>query len=107
MFNLVQLSSPRADYSRPMAVCCAYCEGPATLKIVAIPEDVCLEHAVEFWSGLLDYVRAHSEPCVKHEELCTCRACEDLRESYVRARAIAAAGPAPVEDERFQIRLAS
>ena len=88
-------------------VCCAYCGEPATLKIVSNPEQVCLEHALEFWSGLLGYVRDHSAPCVKHEGSCTCRACEELTAAFVRARAIAAAGPAPQDDDRFQIRLAS
>ena len=88
-------------------VCCSYCEEPATLRIVSTPEQVCLEHALEFWTGLLDYVREHSEPCVKHEGMCTCRSCEELCASYLRARAVAAAGPSPQDHERFQIRLAS
>ncbi|MEO8260317.1 MAG: hypothetical protein ABI868_23430 [Acidobacteriota bacterium] len=88
-------------------VCCAYCGEPASLKIVANPEQVCQAHAVEFWCGLLDYVRDHSTPCVKHEGSCTCRACDELNVAYVRARAIAAAGPAPLDDDQFQIRLAS
>jgi hypothetical protein len=88
-------------------VCCAYCGEQATLKIVSNPEQVCLEHALEFWTALLDYVREHAEPCVKHDGPCACRSCEDLSASYQRARAIAAAGPAPKDQERFQIRLAS
>ena len=88
-------------------VCCAYCGEPATLRIVSNPEQVCLEHALEFWTGLLDYVREHSEPCVKHEGTCTCRSCEELCASYLRASAVAAAGPSPQDHERIQIRLAS
>lgn len=40
---------------------CAYCGRPATLKIASNPDDVCFEHAVEFWTGLLAYVRSRSE----------------------------------------------
>jgi hypothetical protein len=88
-------------------VCCAYCGELATLKIISNPEQVCLAHALEFWTGVLDYVRDHADVCVKHEGVCTCRACEELSGAYRRARAIAAAGPSPQDHERFQIRLAS
>ena len=36
---------------------CAYCGQRATLQIPSIPDDVCLEHAIEFWAGLLAYAR--------------------------------------------------
>jgi hypothetical protein len=68
---------------------CAYCKEPATTKIVSNPETVCLEHAVEFWAGLLDHVRDRGDP------------------SELRAIAIAAAGPSPVDHEHFPVRLAS
>lgn len=87
--------------------CCAYCGQPATMKIVSNPQDVCFEHALEFWTGLLLYARDRSEPCVKRERLCTCRSCEELSMSSRRAIAIAAAGPSPRDGERFRIRLAS
>ena len=86
---------------------CAYCAQPATMRIVSNPEEVCLEHALEFWTGLLVYVRDRSAPCVKDERLCTCPACEESSASILRAIAIAAAGPSPREDESFSIRLAS
>ena len=77
------------------------------MTIVAIPERVCLEHALEFWSALLAYAcDCRRDPCVKHEGVCTCRACEDLGAFYLRATAIAAAGQSP-RYERPQIRLAS
>jgi hypothetical protein len=88
-------------------MCCAYCEQPATMKIVATPEHVCFEHALEFWTGLMLYARDRSDPCVKNERLCTCRACEESSLSFLRAIAIAAAGPAPQDNERYRIRLAS
>jgi hypothetical protein len=88
--------------------CCAYCEQPATMTIVSNPERVCLEHAVEFWSGLLVYARdRRQDPCVKHEQVCTCQACEQSGESYLRTLAIAKAGPSPRDHERYRIRLAS
>ena len=86
---------------------CAYCGQPATMKIVSNPEQVCLEHALEFWTGLLACARDRSTPCVKQERLCDCPSCEESSASYLRAIAIAAAGPSPGEHERFQIRLAS
>ena len=85
---------------------CAYCERPATERIVSNPEQVCFEHALEFWRALLVYAKDRSD-CVKHERLCSCRSCEELAESQLRARAVAAAGPAPKDRERFRIRLAS
>ena len=88
-------------------ISCAYCGQEATTKIVSTPEQVCLEHALEFWSGLLAYATDRSEPCVTHEGVCTCRSCQESSASYRRASAIAAAGPPPRDVERFPIRLAS
>jgi len=86
---------------------CAYCGQEATMRIVSNPEHVCFDHAVEFWTGLLDYARDTSVTCVKEEQFCTCRACEELSASFLRATAIAAAGPSPADHEHFSIRLAS
>jgi hypothetical protein len=88
-------------------ICCAYCEQPATTKIVSSPDQVCLEHALEFWTGLLVYARDLSAQSADHERLCTCRSCKRLKAPYVRTIAVAAAGPSPPVHERFQIRLAS
>jgi hypothetical protein len=77
------------------------------MKIVSNPEQVCFEHALEFWTGLLVYARDRSDPCVKHERVCTCRSCEELSASYLRPIAIAIAGPSPRDHEHFPIRLAS
>jgi hypothetical protein len=88
-------------------LCCAYCEQEATMRIVSIPEQVCFDHAMEFWTGLIDYARDTSDTCVKQERVCTCRACEELNASYLRASAIAFAGPPPQDREDFSIRLAS
>ena len=106
VFKLVQLSSASATILTVM-ICCPYCGEPATMKIVSNPEQVCLEHALEFWTGLLEYVRGRSEPCVKHEGSCTCRSCEELSASHRRTTAIAAAGPSRHEYERLPIRRAS
>ena len=35
------------------------------------PHQVCLEHALEFWTGLLRYAVYPLEPCVKQERMCT------------------------------------
>jgi hypothetical protein len=86
---------------------CAYCDEAATMRIVSNPEQVCFEHALEFWTGLLACARDFSDTCVRRDRLCGCRACEELSASHRRAIAIAAAGPSPRDYERFQIRLAS
>jgi hypothetical protein len=103
---------------------CAYCERPATMRIASYPEFVCLDHAVEFWTGLLGYAKDRSEPAMEEGGLCACESCielsaayrraaavaattEELSASYRRVMAIAAAGPSPSEEDRFPIRLAS
>jgi hypothetical protein len=88
-------------------MCCSYCAAPATLRIVSTRDEVCLEHALEFWAGLLAYVRDRPDLCVKHKESCSCRACERLSAAQLRAIAIAAAGQPPRDGERLPIRLAS
>ena len=75
------------------------------MQIVSNPERVCLEHALEFWTGLLVYAKGHSDPCVRQVRLCTCRLCAGL--SAPDRRAISAAGPSPSDEDHVQIRLAS
>ena len=77
------------------------------MKILSTPDRVCLEHALEFWCGLLVYATHRSEPCMKQEGLCTCSSCQESSASYRRALAITAAGPPPRDHERVPIRLAS
>jgi hypothetical protein len=77
------------------------------MRIVSNPEGVCVEHGLEFWTGLLVYARHPLEPCVKHERLCGCRLCEELSASYQRTVAIAVSGRSPGCGESFSVRLAS
>ena len=86
---------------------CSYCHRLATTTIIANPSRVCLEHAVEFWTGLLDYTRVRVEPCVKYEGVCACPACERMEAARVRAFAILSVGPSPGDHVDFQISLAS
>ena len=86
---------------------CSYCKRPATHTIVAVPPQVCLEHAVEFWTGLLGYTQGRSGPCVKDTMPCACAACEELAESQVLAFAISGVRPSPGDHEDFAIGLAS
>jgi hypothetical protein len=114
---MVQLSWSSTAYSRVMW--CAYCQKPATMSIPSSPEHVCDQHALEFWTGLLAYAVDHAERVKQKrpggiERLeremrsCTGRACEDESErADLRARAIAAAGPAPRALKVVPIRLAS
>jgi hypothetical protein len=60
---------------------CSYCQREATLTIVSNPGTVCVEHAREFWAGLLEYA------CNRN----------------VRERAMAAAGPPPRDDDTVVI----
>jgi hypothetical protein len=86
---------------------CSYCARPATTSIVATPHRVCLEHAVEFWTGLLEYTRGRSGPCVKNETVCACAACEDADSGRRRSFAIRSVGPSPGDHVDFSIALAS
>ena len=75
------------------------------MQIVSNPERVCLEHALEFWTGLLAYAQDHSDPCVRQERLCTCRLCagaeRDRSASHLGRRSV------PIDEDHVQIRLAS
>jgi hypothetical protein len=75
---------------------CAYCGQQAATKIPSNPERVCAQHAHEFWTGLLTYAGDRSRSSEATPST-----------SDLRARAIAAAGPAPRAAERFAIALAS
>jgi len=88
--------------------CCAYCEREATTTIVSNPERVCLEHALEFWTGLLAYARdRRRDPCMKYEGFCTCTACEELRQFRLQPVATNDAAPSVQERDRFPVYLAS
>jgi hypothetical protein len=88
---------------------CAYCAKEATMTIVSSPSQVCFEHALEFWTGLLACAHDRSEwdSCVRHEMPCTCALCEEASESLLRRTAIASMGPSPGDHVNFPIRLAS
>ena len=86
---------------------CAYCTKPATATIIASPNRVCSDHAMEFWTGLLAYTHDRSGPCVKHETLCSCVACEDLGAAQRRAVAIKSVGPSPGDHVGFAMPMAS
>ena len=78
--------APRQRSNLTVMTRCGYCGQRATTTIVATPEQVCSEHALEFWSGLLTYAgdRRGDGCCVKLDRLCSCRSCEELAEFYVR-----------------------
>jgi hypothetical protein len=77
-------------------ISCAYCAQPATMRILSTPDHVCFQHALEFWTGLLGYSHAQPAPCVKHERLCSCPACEELSMSEPKAVAAAPVTATPV-----------
>ena len=86
---------------------CSYCSQPATATIIANPQRVCLEHALEFWTGLLAYTRGRSGECVKNQEECACPLCAELSADQLRKAALASAHASPADHEGFGIRLAS
>ena len=86
---------------------CSYCHQPATTTIIATPQHVCFEHALEFWTGLLAYTHGRSAPCVKHKEVCSCPLCEEMDASFARSSAIQSVGASPGDHENFAVRLAS
>jgi hypothetical protein len=69
---------------------CAYCGQRATVHIPSNPEHVCREHAVEFWTGLLAYVKDRTDHRETPDTPCTCRTCNQL--SAVSSRLAAIAG---------------
>ena len=77
------------------------------MTIMANPARVCLEHGLEFWTGLLAYTHGRSGPCVKEHELCSCALCEERHASRLRVAAIAGQRPSPGDHLDYAIRLAS
>jgi len=78
---------------------CPYCAQQATVDIPSPPGRVCAAHALEFWTGLLAYVKDRSATCENQGTPCTCQACNQL--STVIARPITSAVvEAPPEDAR-------
>jgi hypothetical protein len=39
----------------------AYCAQPTVLRIPSVPDEVCLAHAIEFWTGLVAYAKDRLE----------------------------------------------
>jgi hypothetical protein len=107
VFRSVQLAVAHSVYRAGM-MSCAYCDQPASMRIPSLPDQVCAQHGLEFWSGLLLYARDRSDPCVKQQQWCNCRLCEESAAAFLRTTAVKAAGRSPQEKaEQFQIRLAS
>ena len=91
----------------PGMTTCPYCQQPATMTILATPDRVCLEHALEFWTGLVGYTRGRSAPCVKHQERCGCPLCEEQHAAQLRAFALKNATPSPGDHVGFAMPIAS
>jgi hypothetical protein len=77
------------------------------MTIIARPHRVCLEHGTEFSTGLLDYTRGRSGPCVKNHTRCSCRGCKDAKASRARSLAITGLRRWPGNHVDFDISLAS
>jgi hypothetical protein len=53
-----------------------------------VPGDVCLTHALEYWSELFAHVRANADPGEKLDAPCTCLSCKRLSASNARSSAV-------------------
>lgn len=68
---------------------CAYCEQRATVKIPSNPGQVCLTHALEFWTALFDVVKQRAVPVEAREVPCACGACNELTQARLLSAAAA------------------
>jgi hypothetical protein len=70
-----------------MALCATpHCTQQAVLQIPSIGNDVCLVHAIAFWTGLLAYSKDRPACETLHPAPCACSYCNRLSTS---ARAVA------------------
>jgi hypothetical protein len=87
---------------------CSYCEEWAVINIPANPAPVCLDHALEFWTGLLTYAREHAEPSGPLQTHAACEVCRELSAATARVMAAAdAASSRPPRPAPAPLRLAS
>jgi hypothetical protein len=70
------------------------------VHIPSNPEHVCRTHAVEFWTGLMAYVKDRTDPCRTADTPCTCEACNQLSAVSARLTAVAAGDAAPQSADR-------
>jgi len=70
------------------------------VHIPSNPEHVCRTHAVEFWTGLMAYVKDRADPGETQDIPCTCEACNQLSAVNARLTAVAASGGAPLSTAR-------
>jgi hypothetical protein len=48
---------------------CDYCRQPAVTRVPATAGEVCLAHAILFWTGFLAYAKDHRPPSAKPASL--------------------------------------
>jgi hypothetical protein len=78
------------------------------MNIISNPGRVCVDHAMEFWTGTLAYSHARAGVCVKADQVCSCPRCVEMAEAFLKAAASKrAARPSPGDHEGFGIKLAS
>jgi hypothetical protein len=61
---------------------CAYCGEHASVAIPVIPGQVCMTHALEFWTGLLTYVKDQAKLAEQHDMSCVCGMCNNSAERH-------------------------
>ena len=77
------------------------------MNIISNPGRVCIDHAVEFWTGVLAYSHARAGVCIKADEVCSCPRCLEMAEAFVKQEALKTAKASPGDHEDFRIGLAS
>jgi hypothetical protein len=70
------------------------------VHIPSNPEHVCRTHAVEFWTGLIAYVKDRTDPGEIQDTPCACEACNQLSAMNTRLTIVAAGGAVPQGAQR-------
>ena len=73
---------------------CLYCGQTASVRIPSQGDAVCVAHAIEFWTGLLAYIKGLSEMSEPRDAGCRCPSCNELSAARMRSSAVPAAAPA-------------
>jgi hypothetical protein len=77
------------------------------MNIIASPQRVCAEHAVEFWTGLLAYSHARAGVCIKNDQQCSCLRCREMAADFSKAAAAKRVDASTGDHAEFAIKRAS
>jgi hypothetical protein len=77
------------------------------MTIISTPSRVCVDHAIEFWTGVLGYSHARAGVCIRNEKECTCPRCVEMAEEFAKAAALLRVAPSRADRADFAIGIAS